>query len=176
MILDLSHKLTLCHGWTLLLTVTVLICWILIPHHGHIRRTCLKIFYPKCSDFQKQFETLSQHTGHARHPTFRDFSVRHGVLYLLDGMRSRVCVPTTLRGQLLETCHDSPLGGHVGTKKGNKSFNASTRDIPHPHDVPVRRFEVMSLDLLSGFPTSKNGYDCISFKRCLESRACHAFC
>jgi hypothetical protein len=43
----------------------------------------------------------------------------------------------------------------------NKSFNDSTRGIPHPHDVPIRRFEVMSLDLLSGFPTSKNGYECI---------------
>ncbi len=146
--------------------------------------------YPKCSDFQKQFETLSQHTGDVRHPTFPDFSVRNGFLYFWDGVRSRVCVPTNLRGQLLETCHDSPLGGNVGTKKlkytmmtqfywshmsthiekyvsscehcqRNKSFNDSTRDIPHPHDIPVCRFEVMSLDLLSGFPTSKNGYDCI---------------
>jgi hypothetical protein len=47
--------------------------------------------YPKCSDFQKQFETLSQHIGDARHPTFPDFSVRHGVLHLLDGIRCRVC-------------------------------------------------------------------------------------
>jgi hypothetical protein len=73
--------------------------------------------YPKCSDFHKQFETLSQHTGDVRHPTFPDFSVRNGVLHFLDGVRSRVCVPTNLRDQLLETCHDSPLGGHVGTKK-----------------------------------------------------------
>jgi hypothetical protein len=146
--------------------------------------------YPQCPDFQKQFETLSQYTGDVRHPTFPDFSVRNGVLHFLDGVRSRVCVPTNLRGQFLETCHDSPLGGHVGTKKlkytmmtqfywphmathiekyvalcehcpRNKNFNASTRDIPHPHDVHIRRFEVMSLDVLSGFPTSKNGYDCI---------------
>ena len=163
--------------------------------------------YPKCSDFQKQFETLSQHTGDVRHPTFPDFAIRNGVLHFLDGVRSRVCVPTSLRGQLLETCHDSPLGGHVGTKKlkytmmtqfywphmathiekyvascehcqRNKSFNASTRGIPHPHDIPIRRFEVMSLDLLSGCPTSKNGYDCIvAFTDRLSKRAfispCH---
>ena len=73
--------------------------------------------YPKCSDFQRQFEAISQNTGDVRHPTFPDFSVRHGVLHFLDGIRSRVCVPTNLCGQLLETCHDSPLGGHVGTKK-----------------------------------------------------------
>jgi hypothetical protein len=100
-----------------------MICWILVLHHGHIRRTLLEDLtlpldpvsklslggydlsvvsadlealtfieaYPKCSDFQKQFETLSQHIGDARHPTFPDFSVRHGVLHLLDGIRCRVC-------------------------------------------------------------------------------------
>ncbi len=39
------------------------------------------------------------------------------MLHFLDGVRFRFCVPTDLRGQLLETCHDSPLGGQVGTKK-----------------------------------------------------------
>jgi hypothetical protein len=129
------------------------------------------------------------------------------LLHFLDGVCSRVCVPTHLRGQLLETCHDPPLGGHVGTKnlkynmmnqfywphmtthiekyvascehcQRNKSFNASTRGIPHPHDVPIRRFEVMSLDLLSGFPTSKSGYDCIvaftdRLSKCAFISPCH---
>jgi len=39
--------------------------------------------YPKFSDFQKQFEALSQHTGDVRHPTFPDFSFRNGVLHFL---------------------------------------------------------------------------------------------
>jgi hypothetical protein len=41
--------------------------------------------YPKCSDFQKQFEVLSQHTGDVRHLTFPDCSFRNGVLHFLTG-------------------------------------------------------------------------------------------
>jgi hypothetical protein len=33
--------------------------------------------------FQKQFETLSQHTGDVRHPPFLDFSFRNGVIHFL---------------------------------------------------------------------------------------------
>jgi transposase InsO family protein len=98
--------------------------------------------------------------------------------------------PTSLRGRLLEICHDSPLGGHTGARKlkyemmppffwpqmslhidknvascencqRNKSYNSSTRGIPQPHAIPSRRFDVVSVDLPSGFPTTKSGYDCI---------------
>ena len=37
--------------------------------------------YPKCLDFQKQFESLSQHTGDVRHPPFPDFSFRNDALF-----------------------------------------------------------------------------------------------
>jgi hypothetical protein len=33
--------------------------------------------------FQKQFESLSQHTGDVRHPPFPDFSFRNGLLHFL---------------------------------------------------------------------------------------------
>jgi hypothetical protein len=49
-------------------------------------RTFIEV-YPKCSDFQKQFETLSQHTGDVRHPTFPDFSFRNGVLHFLTNVQ-----------------------------------------------------------------------------------------
>ena len=60
----------------------------------------------------------------------------------------------------------------------NKRYNSSTRDIPQPHDIPSRRFDVVSVDLLSGFPTTKNGYDCnVSFTDRLTQHAyispCH---
>ncbi len=97
-----------------------------------------------------------------------------------------VRVPINLRGQILETCHDFPLGGHVGTKKIKYTMMTQFYwphmvthiEKYHPYDVPIRRFEVMSLDLLSGFPTSKNGYDCIvAFTDRLSKRAfifpCH---
>ncbi len=54
----------------------------------------------------------------------------------------------------------------------NKSYNSSTRGIPQPHAIPSRRFDVISVDLLSGFPTTKNGYDCIvAFTDRLTKRA-----
>ena len=60
----------------------------------------------------------------------------------------------------------------------NKSYNSSTRGIPQPHVIPSRRFDVVSVDLLTGFPTKKNGYDCIvAFTDRLTKRAyispCH---
>ena len=108
---------------------------------------------------------------------------------------------TSLRGRLIEVCHDSPLGGHTGDRKlkhemmsqffwpqmsshiekyvatcehcqRNKSYNSSTRGIPQPHVIPSRRFDVVSVDLLPGFPTTKNGYDCIvAFTDRLTKRA-----
>ena len=43
----------------------------------------------------------------------------------------------------------------------NKSYHAKTRDISTPTPIPVSRFSVVALDLLSGFPTSLKGNDCI---------------
>jgi hypothetical protein len=128
-----------------------------------------QLAYPSCSDFQTKYAALQEHVGTDKHHTFPDY---------------------TLRGRLLEICHDSPLGGHTGARKlkyemmpqffwsqmsshidkyvascehyqRNKSYNSSTRGIPQPHAIPSRRFDVLSVDLLSGFPTTKNGYDYI---------------
>jgi hypothetical protein len=60
----------------------------------------------------------------------------------------------------------------------NKSYNSSTRCIPQPYVIPSRRFDVILVDLLSGFPTTKNDYDYIvSFTDRLTKRAyvspCH---
>jgi len=43
----------------------------------------------------------------------------------------------------------------------NKSYNANTRGIPTPLPIPKTRFSVVSLDLLSEFPLSKNGNNAI---------------
>jgi hypothetical protein len=146
--------------------------------------------YPKWSDFQTKHDALQEHVGSDKHQTFPDDTIRNGILIYFDGLKSRVCVPSSLRGQLLEICHDSPLGGHTGDRKlkhemmsrffwphmsshiekyvatcehcqRNKSYNSSTRGIPQTHAIPSRRFDVVSVDLLSGFPTTKNAYDCI---------------
>jgi hypothetical protein len=154
--------------------------------------------YPTCSDFQAKYSALLQHTGVDKHQTFPDYSIQNGLLIFCDVLKSRVCVPSSLRGRLLEICHDSS-GGHTGARKlkhemmsqffwphmsshiekyvatcehsqRNKSYNSSTRGIPQPHAIPSRRFDVVSVDLLSGFPTTKNGYDCIV---AFTDRVCH---
>ncbi len=163
--------------------------------------------YPKCSDFQTKYAALQEHVGSDKHQTFPDYTIRNGLLIYFDGLKSRVCVPTSLRSRLLKICDDSPLGGHTGARKlkyvmmpqffwpqmsshidkyvascehcqRNKSYNSSTRGIPQPHAIPSRRFDVISVNLLSGFPTTKNGYDCIvGFTNRLTKRAyispCH---
>ncbi len=142
--------------------------------------------YPNCSDFQTKYGALQQHVGSDKHPTFPDYTILNGLLIYFDGLKSRICVPTSLRGRLLEICHDSPLGSHTGARKlkyemmphffwpqmsshihkyvasceycqRNKSYNSSTRGIPQPHTIPLRRFDVISVDLLWAFRLVSGG-------------------
>jgi hypothetical protein len=129
--------------------------------------------YPKCSDFQTKYAVLQEHVGSDKHQTFPDYTIRDGLLIYFDGLKPRVCVRTSLRGRLLETCHDSPLGGHTSARKlkyvmtskffwpqmsshtdkyvascehyqRNKSYYSSTRGIPQPHAILSRRFDAFT--------------------------------
>ncbi len=71
--------------------------------------------YAKCSDFQTKYAALRERVGSDNHQTFSDYTIRNGLL--IDGLKSRVCVPTSRHGRLLEFCHDSPLGGHTDARK-----------------------------------------------------------
>jgi hypothetical protein len=73
--------------------------------------------YPKCSDFQTRYAALQEHVDSDNHQTFPDYTIRKGLLIYFDGLKSRICVPTSLLVRLLEICHDSPLGGHTGARK-----------------------------------------------------------
>ena len=144
--------------------------------------------YDSCADFAKVYQTLTQK---GTDPTFPQYRITDDKLLVFhDGIRERVCVPTSQRNFVLKTLHDIPLGGHTGFKKlhallgrrfffpgmaertkqyvlscehcqRNKSYNSNTRGIPTPTPIPVSRFSVVALDLLSGFPTSRRGNDCI---------------
>jgi hypothetical protein len=83
----------------------------------HLEASVFPDTYPKCSDFQKKYAALQEHVGSDNHQTFPDYTIRNGLLIYFDGLKSRICVPTSLRGRLLEICHDSPLCGHTGTRK-----------------------------------------------------------
>ena len=93
-----------------------------------------------------------------------------------------------MRSDLLSILHDDPIGGHIGSRKmfaiaalrfywpqmrshirafvstcdlcqRNKPYNANTRGIPTPLPIPKRRFDVVALDIVSGFPKDKHGND-----------------
>lgn len=112
------------------------------------------------------------------------------LLIFRDGGVDRVCVPTSRRNLLLKVMHDLPLGMHQAAKKmfalmsarfyfpgmcdrvkkyvetcehcqRNKAYTRSTRGVPTPHKIPLRRFDVVALDIVSGFPASKSGKDAI---------------
>jgi transposase InsO family protein len=107
-----------------------------------------------------------------------------------DGDHLRVCVPSSQRNLILRVMHDLPLGMHQATAKmyglmssrfyfpkmaervkayvescehcqRNKAYTRNTRGVPHPSEPPLRRFDVVALDIVSGFPTTKNGFDAI---------------
>jgi transposase InsO family protein len=111
-----------------------------------------------------------------------------------------VCVPSWQRNLILRVMHDLPLGIHQGTAKmyalmaarfyfpkmeervrayvetcahcqRNKAYTRNTRDIPRPSEVPFCRFDVVALDIVSGFSTTKTGFDAIVvFTDCLTKR------
>jgi hypothetical protein len=51
--------------------------------------------YPKCSDFQTKYAALQEHVGSDNHQTFPDYKIRNGLLIYFDGLKSRICVPTS---------------------------------------------------------------------------------
>jgi hypothetical protein len=146
--------------------------------------------YETCPDFQMAYSALAAETG-GFHPTYPDYSIRaNGLLVFMDGESERVCVPTSKRNLLLKVMHDMPLGMHKSSHKlyaslsagfyfprmreriakyvetcehcqRNKAYTVSTRGMPRPNPVPLRRFEVVALDIVSGFPTTQRGFDAI---------------
>ena len=49
----------------------------------------------------------------------------------------------------------------VRTAKRIKAYTRDTRGVPRPSEVSLRRFDVAALDIVSGFPTTKTGFDAI---------------
>ena len=123
------------------------------------------------------------------HPTYPDYSInQQGMLIFFDGSHARLCVPTAYRNLILKVTHDLPLGAHFGQDKlrallmtrfyfphmssridayvrscehcqRNKSYTANRRGVPQPHKVPLRRFDVISIDIMCGFPPTTSGQD-----------------
>ena len=122
------------------------------------------------------------HAGNLR-PEYR---LRHGVIW--DG--ARIVVPHSKVLEILRLHHNSPLSGHLGICKTydlvsrkywfphmrqdiqqfvqacdicqrNKTERYPTRGLLEPLQIPVQKWHSISMDWISGLPTSSVGNDCI---------------
>jgi len=111
----------------------------------------------------------------------------HGVLYYRHAGTYKVYVPKSIRSALLAEYHNIPIAGHLGWKKTYHAMNQHyywpnmpsdvrsytsscpicqrvkpTKQQPpplQPLEVPLRPFQEITLDWLSGFPKDKQGHD-----------------
>lgn len=107
-----------------------------------------------------------------------------------DGQRIVIPGDPILRTKLISECHDTPTSGHMGVAKtlkllarhfywphmiedvkkyvstcmecqSNKATNLLPAGLLQPLPIPTRRWETVSLDLITQLPRSKSGKDCI---------------
>jgi transposase InsO family protein len=147
--------------------------------------------YADCPDFKKVYDDIKGLQHQETHDTWPEYSINErGLLLHRDGDTLRVCVPSSQRNLILRVMHDLPLRMHQGTSKmyalmaacfyfpkmaervrayvetcehcqRNKAYTRNTRGVPRPSEVPFRRFDVVALDIVSGFPTTKTCFDAI---------------
>ena len=121
---------------------------------------------------------------------------RNDVVQVHDGRlvvdRTRVYIPNdlALRTRIMQECHDSSLGGHLGKDKTieqvkrrfywsgmdamiqqyvtscdscqrNKPSHQSTMGLLRPLPIPTRPWQQVSMDLITALPRSRSGNDAI---------------
>jgi len=149
--------------------------------------------YPGCPEFGPVCAALSR--GAAGHDVYPDFFLddqtgllfRHVVGEEGSVDKYRVCVPTSVRAEVLKEMHDAPSSGHFGKDRTyiraaqdftwrnlrndvetyvatcaecqrHKAYTARARGIPIPIEAPDGRWQAVALDIVS-LATSKDGYD-----------------
>ena len=147
--------------------------------------------YKICDDFKHVYTALKALEPGETHDVYPQYTInKSGLLVFHDHEMDRVCVPTSRRNLLLKVMHDLPLGMHQAAKKlyalmstrfyfprmldrvkkyvetcehcqRNKAYTRSTRGVPTPNPIALRRFDAVALDMVSGFPATKNGMDAI---------------
>ena len=123
------------------------------------------------------------------HPeSHREYNVREGVIY--RGEQVYVPSDQSIRTQLLAEAHDVPVSGHVGVTKthdllsrtywwpgitrdvkryvttclpcqANKPSNQAPIGLLQPLAIPARRWEQVSMDLITQLPRTASGHDAI---------------
>eukprot|EP00960_Hanusia_phi_P015648 461488-Hanusia_phi.AAC.1 len=108
---------------------------------------------------------------------------------MIDSLqRRRICIPQAARKKVLYRAHD--LASHRGFSRtylalvaivywpgmrtkiekyilscqsclGSKSYRKKQMGIAHSHLTPSERFATISIDMISGFPKTRTGFDAI---------------
>eukprot|EP00960_Hanusia_phi_P008646 246445-Hanusia_phi.AAC.1 len=121
--------------------------------------------------------------------SYRHFHIDNGLLLLTDSLaRRRICIPQSLRKELLYRSHD--LHSHRGFSRTYldlvppvywpamrqqieryvlscqsclqyKSYRKPQMGISHSHRAPSDRFSTVSIDVVSGFPPTTTKFDSI---------------
>jgi hypothetical protein len=132
---------------------------------------------PKCR------EILSDSSSHSSL-----YTVRNGLIF--SGNQLLIPADNEIKTTLLKEAHDIPIGGHVGITKTldllsrsffwpriqsdvrdyvlscrlcqeNKSRNQNLPGLLQPIPTPPRRWQQVSMDLITQLPRSRNGFDAI---------------
>src|ERR1700680_4716920 len=128
-------------------------------------------------------------TKHILEKSHKQYTVRDGLIYMLDN-RLYVPFSDTLRHSLIQEHHDTPLNGHLGDYKTlerlsrkyywpnvRKSIqqyieqcqscqlNKTSTQLPigllQSLEIPGKRWETVTLDLITQLPVTKQGNDAI---------------
>lgn len=143
----------------------------------------IRAAYPDCAFSQNIIRRLQSKTVVPR------YHLDDGLLFYTDSLRRvRLCIPQALRREVLQRAHD--LQSHLGFSRTylqlaatvywpqlrkdtelyilscthclqGKSYRQKQMGNPHSHAVPANRFEVVSLDLLTGLPRTSDKNDSI---------------
>jgi hypothetical protein len=124
-----------------------------------------------------------------KNPSTSVYKIRHGLLYRPDD-RLRIPKDDSIKGTLLFEAHDSILCGHVGVNKtarmvgqlfdwpnlrqdvrqyvstcvgcqANKASNQKPIGLMQPLPIPTRRWETVTMDLITHLPMSRQQNDAI---------------
>ena len=75
---------------------------------------------PILEDIQKAFpqdpyfgEIISCFPSQATQETFKDYLIKDGLLHF----KERLCVPSSLKNQVMKEAHETPLAAHLGYHK-----------------------------------------------------------
>ena len=145
-----------------------------------------------CPDFAKIFAEVSEPNFNPHAHAYRDkYDVHAGMLRFRAGKHHdyRICVPKSLRADLLREFHDSPVCGHVGTDKTyhliareyywkpmhsdvntyvqscaacqySKNTTQAPAGLAQPLPIPTEPGQVYGIDFVLGLPPDKHGNNC----------------